>query len=131
MSGKLNGWVVAALLGLSILPSGRLSGQEAEARKQFVYMLQLAPRFHEEASWTDIENGVVTEHFERLAQAAKSGQVILAGRTLEPLDRTFGLVIFEAGSEAAAIEFMRSDPAVKAGLMTATLHPYAVALQRE
>ena len=50
---------------------------------------------------------------------------------MEPLDKTFGLVIFEADSEAAAMEFMRSDPAVEAGLMTATLHPYAVALQRE
>lgn len=131
MSGKLNGWFVAALLALSILPFGRLVGQEVEARKQFVYMLQLAPRLHEEASWTDIENAVVSEHFEHLSRAARSGQVILAGRTMEPLDKTFGLVIFEADSEAAAIEFMRSDPAVKAGVMTATLHPYAVALQRE
>jgi uncharacterized protein len=61
----------------------------------------------------------------------KSGQVILAGRTIEPLDRTFGLVIFEADSNTAAAEFMRSDPAVGAGLMTATLHPYTIALQRE
>ena len=60
-----------------------------------------------------------------------SGQVILAGRTVEPLDKTFGLVIFEADSETAAMEFMQSDPAVKAGLMVATLHPYAVALQRK
>lgn len=131
MNGISSGWVVAALLALSILPIGRLAGQEAQARKQFVYLLQLAPRFHEEASWTDTENAVATAHFEYLAGAAKSGQVILAGRTMEPLDETFGLVIFEAESEAAAIEFMRSDPAVKAGLMTATLHPYAVALQRE
>jgi len=131
MSGKLNGWVVAVLLALSILPVGRVAGQEAEARKQFVYMLQLAPRFHEEASWTDTENAVATAHLQYLARAAKSGQVILAGRTMESLDKTFGLVIFGADSEAAAIEFMQSDPAVKAGLMTATLHPYAVALQRE
>ena len=131
MNGKLKVLVVVALLGLSILPLGPLAGQEVEARKQFVYMLQLAPRFHEEASWTDTENAVVTEHFEHLTRSARSGQVILAGRTMEPLDKTFGLVIFEADSEAAAIEFMRSDPAVKTGVMTATLHPYAVALQRE
>jgi uncharacterized protein YciI len=40
-------------------------------------------------------------------------------------------VIFEAESAAAADEFVRSDPAVIAGLMTATVHPYAVALQRK
>ena len=109
MSGKLNGWVVAVLLALSILPVGRVAGQEAEARKQFVYMLQLAPRFHEEASWTDTENAVATAHFQYLARAAKSGQVILAGRTMESLDKTFGLEIFGADSEAAAMEFMQSE----------------------
>ncbi|HWN05565.1 MAG TPA: YciI family protein [Steroidobacteraceae bacterium] len=131
MNGKVITSVVIAILAFTILPLEPLAGQEAEARKQFVYRLQLAPQFHEEAAWTDVENAVVAEHFEHLAQAAKSGQVILAGRTMEPLDKTFGLVIFEADSETAAAEFMRSDPAVKAGLMTATLHPYAVALQRE
>lgn len=91
----------------------------------------MAPRFQKEASWTEAENAVVERHFERLAQAAKSGQVILAGRTKETLDKTFGLVIFEADSEAAARELMKSDSAVVAGLMTATLHPYSIALQRK
>ncbi len=66
-----------------------------------------------------------------LPKPRSPGQVILAGRTTEPLDETFGIVIFEADSAAAASEFMQSDPAVVAGLMTATLHPYAVALQRK
>ena len=98
---------------------------------QYVYILKVAPRFQEEAAWTDTENAAVARHFARLAEAVKSGKVILAGRTTEPLDETFGIVIFEAESAAAASEFMHSDPAVIAGLMTATLHPYAVALQRE
>ena len=53
-----------------------------------------------------------------------------ARRTNESLDKTFGLVIFEADDEAAARRFMEGDPAVKAGVMLATLHPYAVALKR-
>jgi uncharacterized protein YciI len=57
--------------------------------------------------------------------------VILAGRTSEPGDKTFGLVIFEAKDDAAAQHFMESDPSVVAGVMTATLHPYTVALQRK
>ena len=61
----------------------------------------------------------------------KAGQVIFAGKTTEPLDTTFGLVVFEAESEAAARQFMESDPAVVAGVMSATLHPYALALQRK
>ena len=50
----------------------------------------------------------IAQHFERLVQALEAGQVILAGRTRESLDK-----------------------AVIAGLMTATLHPYAIALQRK
>jgi len=122
---------VTALLLLTLLAAGRAFAQEEPVREQYVYVLRLTPEFHEKAAWTDTQNAVVARHFERLAQAARAGQVILAGRTKEALDQTFGLVIFEAASEAEAREFMLSDPAVVAQLMTATLHPYAVALQRE
>lgn len=117
-------------VAFAILPAAQTFAQQAQEREQYVYVLQVAPRFQEVLSWTDTENAVVARHFERLTKAAESGQLILAGRTTEPLDKTFGLVIFEADSETAAREFMQSDPAVVAGLMTATLHPYAVALQR-
>ena len=123
--------ILAALAALVIVPAGQALAPQGQARQQYVYVLQVAPPFQMEASWTDTENAVVAQHFERLVRATQSGQVILAGRTEEPLDRTFGLVIFEADSEAAAREFMQSDPAVIAGLMTATLHRYAIALQRE
>ena len=56
---------------------------------------------------------------------------ILAGRTQEPGDKTFGIAIFEAKDEAAARTFMESDPAVAGGLMTAKLHPFALALERK
>jgi len=59
------------------------------------------------------------------------GQLILAGRTEEPGDKTFGIAIFEALDEAAARAFMQADPAVAGGLMTAELHPFAVALERK
>ena len=123
--------IFAALAALVIVPAGQPLAQQGQAREQYVYVLQVVPAFQEEASWTDIENAVVAQHFQRLVEATRSGQVILAGRTEEPLDKTFGLVIFEADNETAAREFMQSDPAVVAGLMTATLHPYAVALQRK
>ncbi len=127
----MNRKVFTAVVALLVLPAVQPVAQQAQTREQYVYLLQVAPRFHEEESWTETENAVVAQHFERLTQAARSGQVILAGRTRESLDKTFGLVIFEADSELAAREFMNTDPAVIAGLMTATLHPYAVALQRK
>jgi uncharacterized protein YciI len=131
MTGILNRSIVGAMATFAILPLGQVLAQQVQAREQYVYVLQVAPRFQDEASWTETENAAVAQHFDRLAQATKAGQVILAGRTNEPLDKTFGLVIFEADSETAAREFMQADPAVIAGLMTATLHPYAVALQRK
>ena len=105
--------------------------QDAPKAQQYLYVLRVAPALHDQARWTQADNDAVSRHFARLADAAKTGQVIFAGKTTEPLDTTFGLVVFEAGSEAAARQFMESDPAVVAGVMTATLHPYALALQRK
>jgi uncharacterized protein YciI len=102
---------------------------KSEKPKQFIYVLRLVPRLYDDKSWTREDNAVLERHFARLQEAAKSGQVILAGRTKEPGDQTFGIAIFEASDEAAARAFMQADPAVSAGLMTAELHPFAVALE--
>lgn len=105
--------------------------QEAPKAKQYVYVLRVAPALHDQAKWTQADNDAVSRHFARLAAATKAGQVIFAGKTTEPLDTTFGLVVFEAENETVARQFMESDPAVVAGVMSATLHPYALALQRK
>ena len=99
--------------------------------KQYLYILHLVPRLQAENAWTDADTKAVDDHFERLKIGTEAGMVILAGRTNEPLDKTFGLVIFEAKDEEAARRYMESDPAVTAGVMTATLHPYSVALLRK
>jgi uncharacterized protein YciI len=51
------------------------------------------------------------------------------GRTLNTDENTMGLTIFRAESEDAARQIMNRDPAVKKGVMTATLHPFRVVLQ--
>ena len=106
------------------------SAPPAPKPKQFVYVLKLVPRLHDDAAWTDEDKKTVGTHFAHLKAATAEGKVILAGRTLEPGSKTFGLVIFEAEDEDAARTFMNRDPAVAAQVMTATLHPYQVALQR-
>jgi len=110
-----------------------LSAQEPKAAKpkQFIYVLKLVPRLHADSAWTKEDNAALERHFVRFQQAAKSGQLILAGRTSEPGDKTFGIAIFEAPDENAARKCMEEDPAVAGGLMTAELHPFAVALQRK
>lgn len=97
---------------------------------QWVYVLKLVPRLHDDKAWTKDDERAVGDHFKRLKQLTAERTVILAGRTLEPGDQTFGLVVFEAADEAAARALMEADPAVSSGVMTATLHPYAVALLR-
>jgi uncharacterized protein YciI len=103
---------------------------EPGKQKEFIYVLKLVPRLHDNKNWTKEDNAALDRHFVRFQEAAKSGQLILAGRTKEPGDKTFGIAIFRASDDAAATKFMESDPAVVAKLMTAELHPFYVAVQR-
>ena len=111
------------------MPSSQAA--QSERLKQFIYVVRLVPRLHEEKAWTPQDRELVMRHFERLKAAAEHGPVICAGRTEEPADKTFGIVIFEAPDSALARTFMENDPAVKGGIMTAELHPYMVAVQRK
>ena len=105
---------------------------EAVAKpKQFIYAPHLVPRLHDDKNWTKEDKAALDRHFNRFKEATQSGQLILAGRTQEPGDKTFGIAIFMAADEAAARKFMENDPAVVAGLMTAELHPFALALERK
>ena len=120
--------LVAAML---LIAHGTAAAQQGPQRKQYVYVLHLTQPMQVVRPWTEAETGVIAQHFARLAKATEAGKVILAGRTTESPDKTFGLVIFEAEDDEAARLFMESDPAIVAAIMTATLHPYAVALQRK
>jgi uncharacterized protein YciI len=121
----------ASLISLSLLaPSSPAQETKAEKPQQFIYVLRLVPRLHSDAAWTKEDRMALDRHLTRFKLAVEKGELILAGRTKEPGDKTFGIAIFEAPDETAARAFMESDPAVVAGLMTAELHPFAVALQR-
>lgn len=101
-----------------------------EKLRQYIYVVRLVPRLYEQKAWTEQDREAAMKHFERLRAAGERGPVILAGRTEEPADKTFEIVVFEAPDEATARAFMESDPAVKARIMTAELHPYMIAAQR-
>jgi uncharacterized protein len=103
---------------------------EPGKQKEFIYVQRLVPRLYDGEKWTKEDNGVLEQHFIRFHEATKSGQLVLGGRTKEPGDKTFGIAIFKASDEAAARAFMKADPTVSAGLMTAELHPFAVAFEQ-
>ena|SRR5438132_893856 len=104
---------------------------KVEKPKQFIYVLKLVPRLHSDSAWAKEDKMALDRHLTRFQHSIETGELILAGRTREPGDKTFGIAIFQAKDETAARQFMESDPAVVAGLMTAELHPFAVALERK
>jgi len=97
--------------------------------QEFLYKLQLVRGDMLRTGPTDAEQAVVTEHFAYLQDLTAKGVVILVGRTLTTDEHTMGLAVFRAESEDAAREIMSADPAVRKGVMTATLYPFKVVLQ--
>lgn len=100
----------------------------APAAKQFLGILRLVERLHADTAWTPADETAVARHFTRLQAAAAERKVIFAGRTLESGERTLGLVVFEAADQKDAEAFMAGDPAVEAGVMTAEVRPYFLAV---
>jgi uncharacterized protein len=80
------------------------------------------------AAPTADEEHAVQDHFEYLANLTRQDIVLLAGRTTNDDASTFGIVLLEAPSEAAARGVMLADPAVAAGVFAAELFPYRIAL---
>jgi uncharacterized protein YciI len=79
---------------------------------------------------TPEEDEIIDQHLAYVEDLTRNGVIIMVGRTLNTDATGFGLTIFEAEDETAAREIMENDPAVKNGIMSATLYPYRVALSR-
>jgi uncharacterized protein len=131
MKGRSRHLLVPLICIFTIVQSLTAQEPNADKPKQFIYVLRLVPRLYADSAWTKEDKAALERHFVRFQEAIKSGQLILAGRTSEPGDKTFGIAIFEATDEDAARKFMQDDPAVSGGLMTAELHQFAVALERK
>ncbi len=95
---------------------------------QFAYRIQPTRIAMLTDAATEREADVIAQHFKYLSDLTAQGQVLFAGRTLTADEDTFGLVVVEAESEAAARHLMVNDPAVAQGVMRATLWPFRVAL---
>lgn len=77
---------------------------------------------------TEREGRAIGEHFGYLQGLLERGVLLMAGRTLNSDEDTFGIAVFLADSEDEARRVVAEDPAVKQGVMSARLFPYAVAL---
>ena len=88
-------------------------------RLQFLYKIQpTRPAMLSEGS-TEQEATIVGQHFNYLKDLTEKGVLLLAGRTLNTDESSFGIIIFEADSEEAAQTIVADDPAVRQGVMRA------------
>ena len=99
------------------------------SQQQFIYILRLTRPDMLVTGPTPEENATIEKHFLYLKDLAEKGSVLLVGRTQNNDESTFGLCIFEAGSQEEAREIMHRDPAVADGVMSAQLFPYRIALK--
>jgi len=97
--------------------------------QEFLYTLHLVRGDMLRTGPTESEQEVVAEHFAYLQDLNQQDVIVLVGRTLTTDENTMGLAVFRAPSEDAARQIMKGDPAVKQGVMTATLYPFKVVLQ--
>lgn len=95
---------------------------------QWMYVLQLQPKYTQPQNWTDDANRIVGEHFNYLTALFKQGVVKFVGKTEYGIEHPHnrGLAVFEAEDEAAATAIMQADPCILNGVMTAELHPFRV-----
>lgn len=100
--------------------------------KEYLAVLTLTEKYQDDKNWTKADQGVVSEHFQRLVKMKNEGLVVFAGRTqLESNDpNMMGLVVFYAKDEKEALQFMLEDPAVKNKIMLTKVYPYGIALNK-
>lgn len=77
---------------------------------------------------TEEEKAVLAQHFDYLQRLTDEGVVQLAGRTVLADYHSFGIVIFLAPDEDAALAIMHNDPGVRERLFRAELFPWRTAL---
>lgn len=66
---------------------------------------------------------IIQDHFHRLNKLCEEGVVVTAGKTDAVEEKGFGIVVFQADNEEEARIFMKKDPAVMKGMMTAEVFP--------
>jgi uncharacterized protein YciI len=65
------------------------------------------------------------EHLQRVQEAHRRGELVLAGALTDPVDRA--LLVFRAADPSVPEEFARKDPYVTSGLVTRwEVRPWAV-----
>ena len=94
--------------------------------EQFIYVLKAVRPAMLTDGPTASEAATIERHNAHLDRMAKSGAVLLAGRTQNTDRSAFGIIILQAESESRAREMMRSDPFIADGVAEGVLYPYKI-----
>ncbi len=99
---------------------------------QFIYILTLNKKYHEQQNWTEETNATMSAHFNYLKDLFEQGVMKHVGRTDMPFESEDlnGYAIFETESSESANTIMQNDPAVRDVLMSAKLLPYLIVFQK-
>jgi uncharacterized protein YciI len=93
----------------------------------FIYVLRLTRLEMLRSGPTTGEARTLGEHSNYLKDLTAKGVVILAGRTLNNDESTFGIVVVKAANEAAARAVMENDPFVRDRVASGELLPFHLA----
>jgi uncharacterized protein YciI len=122
------------------MASNSLPGQRTQARHakifrtrgatmaQFLYRLRPTRLEMLTDGPTPDEARSIGDHFHYLQGLLATEVLLMAGRTLNSDESTFGIVVIDVASERDARQVSSNDPAVKSGVMRAELFPFRVAL---
>lgn len=93
---------------------------------EFVYIFKpKRERFLE--TMTPEEMAAMAQHLQYAKELFDAGKIVLGGACT---DGAYGIIVFRAESEEEAQGIFNNDPAVRAGIVIAELHPYKIALLR-
>jgi uncharacterized protein len=122
--------IIHTIVALLFAVTGFAQDSSKTTLKEYLGVLTLTEKYRDDKNWTNADQAIVGQHFQRLVKYKTEGIVILAGRTQYETNNPdmMGLVIFYAKDDAAAQTFMQEDPAVKNNIMLAKVHPYGIAV---
>lgn len=114
----------------ALLMGSLMSAQNPTSKpelKEFLYRVQATRPEMLRSGPTPEESAAVQDHVNYPKDLTAKGTLIVAGRSRNNDETTFGIIIFRAASEDAARAIMNGDPAVKKGVFRAALFPFTVA----
>jgi uncharacterized protein len=104
------------------------AAKSGPAKKHFIIMLKPGRPGFVDAP-TAAEQKTMGEHFAYLKKQLADGKVLLGGPSING-EKTFGIVVVQAASEAEARAIMEGDPSIRSGVMKGEVLPFTLALMR-